>query len=140
MARKELTSTSRDNPGLKAWFGQGTPWVWLSGGAVSISMVMVIGLIMLIAVRGLAHFWPAAVVEFDYAARPGDETMRVIGEVNRTETMTAAAMREAGFQVPEEQTLVSRHLIKQGNRDVTGRDFVWYLEDGMSEWRYPTDV
>ena len=140
MARRQLTTTSRDNPGLKAWFGQGTPWVWLSGGAVAISMVMVIGLILLIAVRGLAHFWPAAVVEFDYVATPGADPVRIIGEVNRSETMTAAAMREAGFAVPEGQTLVSRHLIKQGNRDVTGRDFVWYLEDGMSEWRYPTDV
>ncbi|MCC5888070.1 MAG: phosphate ABC transporter permease PstA [Gammaproteobacteria bacterium] len=125
---------------MKAWFGQGTPWVWLSGGAVSISMVMVIGLILLIAVRGLAHFWPAAVVEFDYVAVPGDDPVRVIGEVNRSETMTAQAMREAGFAVPDDQALVSRHLIKQGNRDVTGRDFIWYLEDGMSEWRYPADV
>ncbi|TVS17347.1 MAG: phosphate ABC transporter permease PstA [Gammaproteobacteria bacterium] len=103
-------------------------------------MVMVIGLILLIAVRGLAHFWPAAVVEFDYVATPGAEPVRIIGEVNRSETMTAQAMREAGFDVPEGQTLVSRHLIKQGNRDVTGRDFVWYLEDGMGEWRYPTEV
>jgi len=101
---------------------------------------MVIGLIMLIAVRGLAHFWPAAVIEFDYVARPGDAPVRVIGELSRSETMTAVAMREAGFMVPEDQELVTRHLIKQGNRDVTGRDFVWYLEDGMSEWRYPRDI
>lgn len=140
MAKRQLSTASRDNPGVKAWFGQGTPWVWISGGAVSISMVMVVGLIMLIAVRGLAHFWPAAVIEFDYAARPGEETFRVIGEVSRSETMTAIAMREAGFVVPEDQELVTRHLIKQGNRDITGRDFIWYLEDGMSEWRYPSDV
>lgn len=140
MAGKQLTTTSRDKPGLRAWFGQGTPWVWLCGGAVALSMVMVIGLILLIAVRGLAHFWPAAVIEFDYVARPGAEAVRIIGELNRTETMTAAAMREAGFLVPDDQVLVSRHLIKQGNRDITGRDFIWYLADGMSEWRYPADV
>lgn len=125
---------------MKGWFREGTPWVWLSAGAVTVSVVMVVGLIMLIAVRGLAHFWPAPVVEFDYQAGAGAQEQRVIGEVSRSETKTAAAMREAGVNVPEGQDLVVRHLIKQGNRDVTGRDFAWYLEDRMSEWRYPDTV
>ncbi len=124
---------------MNSWFKSGTPWVWLSAGAVAVSLVMVVGLLLMIAVNGLGHFWPGAVVEFDYEA-PGEESRRVIGEVNRSETMTAAAMRDAGFEVPEEQLVVNRHLIKRGNRDVTGRDFVWYLEDFMRDWRYPDDV
>lgn len=138
--RRLLLGSSDDKQGLKTWFAQGTPWVWLSGGAVAISMVMVIGLLLLIAVRGLSHFWPAEVIEFDYAETPAAEAIRVIGEVSRSETMTAASMREAGVAVPEGQEFVVRHLIKQGNKDVTGRDFVWYLADGMSEWRYPADI
>ncbi len=125
---------------MKAWFKQGTPWVWLSAGAVSISLVMVIGLIALIAVRGLAHFWPASVMEFEYQARPDAPEQVVMGELARSETMTAAAMREAGFVVPEGQDVVVRHLLKQGNRDVTGRDFAWYLQDHMSERRYPREA
>src|SRR5690606_10209353 len=31
-------------------------------------------------------------------------------------------------------------LIKQGNRDVSSRDFMWYLETGMEEWDYPADA
>jgi phosphate transport system permease protein len=36
--------------------------------------------------------------------------------------------------------LVTRHLVKQGNRDVWGRDFVWYSEIGMGEWDYPANA
>ena len=43
------------------FFKSGTPWVWLNAAAVSISMVMVIGLLILIAVRGLGHFWPKTI-------------------------------------------------------------------------------
>ncbi len=124
---------------MNNWFKSGTPWVWLNAGAVAISLVMVVGLLLLIAARGLGHFWPSNVVEFDYT-EPGQESERVLGEVSRSETMTAQAMREAGYVVPEGQEVVTRHLIKRGNRDVTNRDFVWYVGENMSEWRYPEDA
>ena len=124
---------------MNNWFKSGTPWVWLNAGAVAISLVMVVGLLVLIAVRGLGHFWPSEVVEFDYTP-PGQESQRVLGEVSRSETMTAQAMREAGYDVPEGQEVVTRHLIKRGNRDVTNRDFVWYVGENMSAWRAPEDA
>lgn len=125
---------------MKDWFNKGSPWIWLSGGAVTISMVMVIGLVAMIAFQGLSHFWPKPVLEFDYHSPEQPEPVRVIGEVSRSETMTAAAMRDAGFQVPEDQDVVVRHLIKRGNRDVTGQDFVWYLDSFMSNQRYPEEI
>jgi len=125
---------------MKEWFSKGSPWIWLSGGAVAISMVMVVGLVGMITVNGLSHFWPKPVVEFEYQLEGQESAERVMGEVSRSETMTAAAMRDAGFVVPEGQDVVVRHLIKQGNRDVTGQDFVWYLEDFMTDQRYPEDV
>ncbi|MCH8503340.1 MAG: phosphate ABC transporter permease PstA [Ectothiorhodospiraceae bacterium] len=125
---------------MNNWFKSGTPWVWLNAGAVSISLVMVVGLLLMIAVNGLGHFWPQAVIEFEHRTGEGAEPERVIGEVSRSETMTAAAMREAGYEVPEGQDVVVRPLVKRGNRDVTGRDFVWYIEDAMGEWRYPEDI
>src|SRR5690625_3274422 len=101
---------------MKDWFRKGSPWIWLSGGAVTISMVMVVGLVAMIAVKGLSHFWPKPVVEFDYQTPEQSEPVRVIGEISRSETTTAAAMREAGFNVPEDQDVVVRHLVKRGNR------------------------
>lgn len=125
-----------NSPSLAAWFRRGTPWIWLNAGAVSISLVMVVGLLGLIAVRGLGHFWPAPIIETTFQEADGEE-IRLLGELSQSETVTAAVMREAGFTVPEEQELVTRHLLKLGNRDLSGSDFRWYVEDFMKPWRYP---
>jgi phosphate transport system permease protein len=66
--------------------------------------------------------------------------LRLLGEIRQSESMTAAVMCESGFEVPEGQDIVVRHLLKQGNRDVTGRDFVWHVQDFMGEWRYPENA
>jgi phosphate transport system permease protein len=124
---------------MREWFKGGTPWIWLHAGAVSICLIMVIGLLSLIAVRGFSHFWPGALVETTITDADGNAAF-VLGEVTRSETLTAAAIRESGLDVPEDVMLVTRHLFKQGNRDLYGRDFVWYTELGMDAWRYPQDA
>ncbi len=124
---------------MKNWWKSGAPWIWLTGGAVTISMVMVFGLILLILVRGFGTFWPHPVLETTYSL-PGAEPVTVVGELRRTQVHTAQAMRDAGIDIPEEQLLVTRHLIKSGNRDVTGRDFAFWLDDFMDEWRYPQQM
>jgi len=124
---------------FKHWLKSGAPWIWLNAGAIAICMIMVTGLIGLIAVRGLSHFWPAAVMETTYTV-PGEEPVRLLGSLRRSETVTATVVREAGFDVPEGQLLVTRHLLQLGNRDITSRDFAWYIDDHMGEWTYPVDA
>jgi phosphate transport system permease protein len=124
---------------MKEWWKSGSPWIWLTGGAISISMIMVFGLLILILVRGFGHFWPHAVIETTYEV-PGMDRVQVVGELRRSETLTGQAMREAGAPIPEDQVVVTRHLLKLGNRDVTGRDFTYYIDDFMGEWRYPKDM
>ena len=124
---------------INQWWKSGSPWVWLTGGAVSISMIMVFGLLLLILVRGFGHFWPHAVVVADYDL-PDADRVQVIGELRRSETLSGQAMREAGAPIPEDQLLVTRHLFKLGNRDVTGRDFTYFMDDFMGEWRYPREM
>ena len=51
---------------VKKWFRSGSPWVWLNAGAVTASIVMVAALIILIAVRGLGHFWAKSIFEAEY--------------------------------------------------------------------------
>ena len=124
---------------LVAWYKSGSPWIWLNGGAVALSMVMVIGLLALIAVRGFGHFWPADVLQTTIVDRAG-ERHQVMGEAVRSEVIPAAVARDNGYTVPADAELVTRHLIKQGNRDIHSRDFMWYLETGMDEWEYPADA
>jgi len=123
---------------MKSWFKSGAPWVWLNGGAVALCMVMVIGLLALIAVRGFGHFWPADLMQTTAVDRNG-ETRQVLGEVVRREVIPARVAQDNGYQVPEGVDLVTRYLVKEGNRDL-GSDFNWYLDVGMGEWRYPENA
>ncbi|WP_018935599.1 phosphate ABC transporter permease PstA [Thioalkalivibrio sp. ALJ24] len=125
---------------MKRWFKTGTPWIWLNAGAVAASMVMVFGLIAMIAVNGLSFFWPSDVVEFEYQTERDDEPRRVMGELSRSQTLTAQAAREAGFTVPDDQEIVERSLYKIGNRDLDDRDFEWFLEDFIRERSTPADI
>lgn len=107
---------------LKSWFKSGDPFIWLNAGAVAVSIVMVVGLLALIAVRGLGHFWPYAVVEFQY--QWGGEQQRVLGEVHDAEEVTAQRLRESGVDLGDyAKPVVNRYLVKIGNRDVYGVDF-----------------
>ncbi|SEL30869.1 phosphate transport system permease protein [Ectothiorhodospira marina] len=124
---------------IKKWFKSGSPWIWLNAGAIAISMIMVVGLLSLILVRGFSHFWPAPIVETTLT-QPDGRQVQLLGELSRSQTLPAQVMREAGVDIPSDIDLVTRHLIKQGNRDVWGRDFVWYPETGMDEWRYPKEA
>ncbi len=128
---------------MKLWWKSGAPWVWLNAGAVAVSMVMVVGLIGLIAVRGLSHFYPSEIVEFQVGDPELGLGQMVMGEHVRSQTIPVPVARDAGITVPPElddDDLVTRHLIKQGNRDVTGNDFAWYAELQMSEWQTPPDA
>ena len=109
---------------ISKWFKSGAPWVWLSAGAVSISLIMVFGLLILIAVRGLGYFWPADIVELQYRDGTAGE-VQIIGEIQGKETVSAERARSAGETVAEGVTEIERWLLKVGNRDVTGLDFRW---------------
>jgi phosphate transport system permease protein len=123
---------------MRSWFRSGDPWIWLIGGAVSISVVMVLGLLLLIGARGLGHFWQPPIVEATHTV-DGEERV-ILGTIRTVETVTAQAVREAGIKVPEGQELVTRYLFHLGNRDVTGRDFEWFVGDLLSEFRYPENA
>lgn len=123
---------------LVLWFQSGRPWVWLTAAAVSASILMVGGLLWLIAVRGLAHFWPAEVLDAQYYHQGKAE--HVIGEIRKTETVPLARLREAGVQVESDAPVVTRHLLRVGNRDLYGRDFRWVIDANLRARRTPPEV
>lgn len=95
----------------KKFFQGGQHWVWLNAGAISISILMVVGLLLLIAYRGLIHFWPADVQTFTFEVDGQQEL--VLGEIHSHEIDTQdGAERE-------------QYLLKVGNRDMYGIDFRW---------------
>lgn len=127
------------NQSLSSWFKGGSPWVWLNAGAVSISLVMVLGLLGLIAVRGLSHFWPADIVAVSYM-EPGSESITLLGEIVDKETVSALRLKNAGVELPEGRSSGQRFLLKVGNRDYFGLDFRWVNGPWMAEETRPDKV
>lgn len=124
---------------LRKWFASGSPWVWLNAGAVAISVVLVLGLLGVIATRGLVHFWPASLQEYQYTDHSGAQ-MAVLGERVQREQVTAEQIRNSGIEVPEGVEILDRQLIKVGNRDLYGSDFRWVLERQLSDLTYPKNA
>ncbi len=121
-----------------AWFGSGEPWIWVTGSAVAASVIAVVGLLLILLVRGLSHFWPADIIEFEYLDERSGQQTTVVGEITDSEQVSLEQLRSAGLQLPEEGgEFRQRDLIKTGNRDVTGSDFRWYLSENMRNIRFP---
>ena len=122
------------------WFKSGSPWVWMNAGAVAIAVIMTLGLLMLIAVRGLSHFWPADVIEAEYTI-PGQPTITLVGEVTTREQVPTERLHGAGLPVdPETSEFMDRELLKVGNRDLYGADFRWIVADWLENERTPEDI
>ncbi|MDT8403877.1 phosphate ABC transporter permease PstA [Sulfuriflexus sp.] len=124
---------------MKSWFKSGSPWVWLSAAAVSISLIMVFGLLILIAMRGLGYFWPADVLEIEYR-EADNRVVQIIGEIQGREKVTAERIRSGGGTIPEGVKSIDRLLIKIGNRDITGLDFRWVDRPNIISEQRPQDL
>jgi len=115
---------------LGKWLANGTPWVWLNAAAVSTSILLVIGLLTLIAARGLVHFRALPVQQIVYQQADGS-LITLAGQIREQELVTAERLREAGVEVAEDASMVRRYLLKVGNRDIYGQDFRWVLEPSI---------
>jgi len=112
---------------MKSWFKSGAPWVWMTAGAVSISLLSVIGLLLLIASRGLSYFWPSDIQQFDMVSQTGHKKT-IIGEVYDREEVPTQRLIESGVTFKEKQgETVERLLVKTGNREFVELDFQWIL-------------
>jgi len=124
---------------IRHWIKSGQPWIWLSASTVSISLILVFGLILLIASRGMVHFWPKELVEFQYTERSG-QTGAVVGELHETESVSAERLRDAGFELTDDDPFYERLLIKTGNRDVGGQDFRWIVGKRIMQQSLPVNL
>ena len=128
---------------MSTWMRIGTPWVWLNAGAVAISILMVVGLLALLTVRGMSHFWPRDVMQANYAPPTSSGALlstQVIGEFVESEMVISAQIASSGIPVNEAQGFYERQLLKLGNRDLTGADFTWVLSDYVHDVEYPQNV
>ncbi len=121
---------------MKHWWNSGEPWIWLTAASVTVSILAVVSLLLLIIWQGLGHFWPASVMEAEYQDHDGKIT--VLGEVRGEEVVPASRLQEMGIVVKGD--LVTRYLLKTGNREILGMDFRWVLAENLQQQRYPKEV
>jgi phosphate transport system permease protein len=106
----------KNKPGASL-FVQGEPMVWLTGGGLAISLLMIVGLLALVLYEGVMTFWPSSVTRVEM----GDGSV-YMGEVSRVE-------RSAGDKGGDQPG--TRRLIRTGNFDLTNEHFRWVEEDGI---------
>jgi phosphate transport system permease protein len=108
---------------LRAIVKSGDPWIWLTGGAVATSLLMIGGLLLLVATKSLGFFWPADLVELKLA----DATV-VLGQERNREMIPGGGPLEARVQ------------LQVGNRDLYGADFRWIDETDVVSSSLPVDA
>jgi len=124
---------------MRKWFKDGDPWIWMTAGAVALSLVMVYAVVWMTAAQGLVHWWPKPVAETTFTERDG-KNIRLIGEVRKREEVSVIRLRESGYTLDTQDKFTHRYLIKQGNRDITGIDFKWYPGPMLGEFTYPQNL
>jgi phosphate transport system permease protein len=103
------------------WRRRGSAWIWLSGSTLALCLLMVLGLISLLAVKGLGFFWPSNIHQFQLT-----DGTAVLGQVVGRE-------REA-------HTNPARIQVKVANRDFYGQDFRWIDEADIQQSALPKDA
>jgi phosphate transport system permease protein len=107
--------------------GQGEGWVWFTGSALGICLLMVGGLVALILVQGLGFFWPDPLVRVGLT-----DGSLFLGEMVQSEPIPAPGTGEHNQK--------HRIQLKVGNRDLLGFDFKWINEGEIVSRDYPPDA
>ncbi len=100
---------------MKANGNKGDLFIWLTGSALALSLILVSVLLLSVVVNGLGHFWPGEVNRFSLK-----DGKVIIGKLVEREAIPKTDVKE--------DSSAYRIKINQGNRDI-GPDFVWVNED-----------
>ena len=111
---------------LRRILKSGDPWIWLTGGSVAFSLLMIGGLLLLVTTKSLGFFWPADIRELKL--KDGDT---VLGQIRHYETIpVGAASRATGERVQ----------LQVGNRELYGADFRWVDDSDVATSSNPADA
>ncbi|MFH4856982.1 phosphate ABC transporter permease PstA [Vibrio diabolicus] len=128
------------------WIRSGAPWIWLTGGAVSISLLSVLGLLLLIGWKGLTYFWPAPLYQWNVAALTpvqGEvlhENTILIGQVYERSFVPKSYLPEsAAQQLEDDEDFATRLSIKIANRELYPADFISVLQMQLDDPTTPKE-
>ena len=112
--------------------------VWLTGGALAVSLLMIVTLLTWIVYQGGATFWPDPVLFVEMKSDVADQPSLLMGEITREEIyeLNPAILSQlpenqrtaAEKLLAEGQAEMRRQLLRSGNFELTGTHFHW-LDD-----------
>lgn len=105
---------------LKQFLGSGELFIWGCGAGLSLSLLLIGGLLLFILINGFGYFWPADLVELTLK-----DGKHMIGQL-------------AGEEMSPQG--IPRIRIKIGNRDLYGLDYRWISTDQIVERTMPVDL
>jgi phosphate transport system permease protein len=100
----------------------GDPFIWLTAGALTTALLMIVALLLLVFVRAFSVFWAADVLYAKLA-----DGREALGQVRQREPLPDGAGRY-------------RIQLQVGNRDLYGADFRWVDEPQVETSAYPADA
>ena len=125
---------------MKSWWKSGTPWIWLNAGAVSISLLLVIGILGMIMVKGMGHFWVSDVYQMHYNDTK-TPARTIIGERVEVADISLKLYEEVETKkAPADLEFIERLLIKSGNRDQASADFQWIYAHYIEKQTTPENL
>ena len=127
---------------FRSWFASGEPWIWLNAASVGISITAVVGILLLIGVKGFGHFWPSDVELIEFQDESGQQHL-VYGELVENERLPVQQFLESGGVkdwVGDNQETIERWLVKTGNRRHNPPDFRWLYTPQMTQRSAPGGV
>jgi phosphate transport system permease protein len=113
---------------MRRFWKSGDPFIWLTGGALAFSLVMVAGLVFLVMVNGLGFFWPSRIARLTLT-----DGKELIGQIVEREKIPQPG---ASSEAPARY----RNKVKVGNRDLYGADFVWIDETNIARNDWPAEA
>ncbi|EOV0103774.1 phosphate ABC transporter permease PstA [Vibrio vulnificus] len=128
------------------WIRSGAPWIWLTGGAVSISLLSVLALLLLIGWKGLNYFWPAPVYQWTIvktSPQLSPQTpvgSRVIGQVYQRNQVDYSQLPPSLQAIVQDEQEAVRLKIKVANRGLYPSEFISVLESQLSEPTTPEEI
>jgi phosphate transport system permease protein len=113
---------------FKTFLASGNVFIWGCAAGVSVSLLMVFGLLLLIIINGLGYFWISDIVELTLK-----DGKHVMGQLAGREVIPRSV-------TPDRPEGKGRLRVKIGNRDLYGLDFKWVNDDQIVSQTYPTDI
>ena len=101
----------------------GEPFVWLTATGLALGLIMVVGLVGLIMVKGMESFWPKRVLEIVLK----NSEQPLLGQI-------VLKRDQSGFKDKKEWQIFL------GNRDRLGEGFRFIQEDKISRLSQPLDI